>query len=125
MADKERELGFKIVIDNVSNEAQELEKITLQLRNLKKEKQDLEKLASKGFASREQVAQLAAYRKEIEDNTKRQQELKKVIDSAPDSLNRMRAELIRLKNEYANASAEVREKKIGRASCRERVSSPV
>src|SRR5574343_351012 len=43
-------------------------------------------------------------------NTKKEkQKLKKFIDSAPDSFNRMRADLISLKNEYANGSAELRQ----------------
>lgn len=106
----EKVLSFNIDILGVSNEATELEKITLQLKNLKKEKQELERLARTGFASGEQVRQLAAYSKEIDSHTKLQKELKKVVDSAPDSLNRMRAELIKLKDQYANTSAEVREK---------------
>ena len=110
MADKNRELGFRVVLENVPNEAQELAKLIIQFKNLNKEINEFEKLARKGIASKEQIAQLASLRKELDENTRSQQYLKKVIDSAPDSLNRMRADLIKLKYEYANASTEVREK---------------
>ena len=53
MADKT--LTFEIDITGVSNEANELAKIELQLKNIKKEKQELENLARRGFASGEQV----------------------------------------------------------------------
>lgn len=108
MSDKQ--LSFSIVIDGISNEANELAKITLQLQNLKKEQKELYELAKNGFASKEQISQLAAYNKEIDNQTARQKELKKVMDSAPDSLNRMRQELINLKNQYANTSGEIRDR---------------
>jgi len=110
MADKE--LSFSISIEGISNEATEISKLTIQLQALKKERAELMKQASQPghIASNEEKLKLAAYTKEIETQTSRQRELKKVIDSAPDSLSRMRVELSKLKQEYANASAAVREK---------------
>lgn len=108
MSDKT--LSFGIEITGV-NEASELAKIELQLRNIKKEREELIKQANRPghFASTDERLKIAAINKEIEAQTNRQKELKKVIDSAPDSLSRMRAELIRLKEAYANASKEVRD----------------
>lgn len=112
MAEKERVVGFRIDITGVSNESKELAKVEVQLKNLRKEKQELDKLAKKGFLSNEQKSALAAYNKEIEKAAIKHKELKKVVDTADDSLERMRAELIRLKGEYASASAIAREKMI-------------
>jgi len=108
MSDKT--LSFNIVVDGVTNETTELAKLEVQLKNIKKERDELMKQARKGFTSKEQAQQLAAYNKQIDKMTQSQKELKKIVDSAPDSLSRMRAELIKLKGEYANASAAAREK---------------
>jgi len=108
----EKELSFSISIEGISNEASELANLTLQMQALKKERAELIKQASQPghFVSNEEKLKIAAYTKEIETQTNRQRELKKVIDSAPDSLQRMRAELIKLKDEYAKASEAVRNK---------------
>src|SRR5450759_5156606 len=111
MAD-EKVLGFSIVINGVSNEAMELQKLTLQLQNLNKEYKDLETAVKDqgGLASNTQLQQLAALNNEIDNHKTQIKELDKIQGSAKDSLNRMRTELIKLKDDYANASAEVREK---------------
>jgi len=87
MAD-EKTLGFKVVIDGVSNEATEIQKLTLQLQNLNKEYKDLQKTIQQqgGLASAEQLQQLAALDKEMQSQKDRQTELKKAIDSTTDSL---------------------------------------
>ena len=108
MSDKT--LSFNIVVDGVSNEAEQLAKIEYQLRNIKREKSELDKMAAKGFLSNEDRARLAAYNKDIETQTKLQKELKMVNGSASDSLDRMRAKLIRMKDAFGSSSAEVREK---------------
>ena len=111
MAD-EKVLGFSIVINGVSNEAMELQKLTLQLQNLNKEYKDLQKTVKDqgGLASNTQLQQLAALNNEIDNHKTQIKELDKIQGFAKDSLNRMRTELIKLKDDYANASAEVREK---------------
>ena len=77
-----------------------------ELNGIKQPKRDInykvslneeQKLAKKGIASDDQLRKLAAYRKEAENNLKVQKELKRVMDTAPDSLARMKAELIKLK----------------------------
>ena len=110
----EKVLGFSVQITGISNEATELQKLNIWFQNLNKEYKDLQKTIKEqgGFASNEQLRQLAALSKEMTNNKDRTTELKKVIDSAPDSLNRMRAELIRLKDEYGKASGAVREQMI-------------
>ena len=105
-----RTLSFNIDVLGVSNESQELAKIELQLKNIKKEKQELDKLARQGFASQEQLRQLAAYNSEIKKQETNLKQLKAVVDTADDSLARMRQELIRLKNEYAATSEAGRQK---------------
>lgn len=101
-------ISFEIDITGVSNEANELAKIELQLKNIKKEKQELERLAKRGFASGEQIRQLAAYNAEIKKQETNLKQLKNVVDTADGSLARMRQELIRLKNQYAAVGAEAR-----------------
>jgi hypothetical protein len=112
MADKQ--ISFEIKIEGISNEAIELEKLNLQFVNLTKEYKELQKAvnAPGHFASQDELRQLAAYSKAIGENKDRTKELTRVIDSAPDSLNRMRQNLIKLKDEYANASGVVREKMV-------------
>ena len=103
-------LAFNISIEGISNEAKELEKLHVWAKNLNEEMRELEKLAKKGIASDDQLRKLAAYRKEAENNLKVQKELKRVMDTAPDSLARMKAELIKLKAAYDAASASARDK---------------
>ena len=111
MAD-EKTLGFSIVINGVSVEAAELQKLTIQLQNLNKEYKDLQKTIQQqgGLASNNQIQQLAAYSKEINTHKDSINNLKKVVDSAPDSLNSMRAELIRAKDAAADCSATIRDR---------------
>jgi len=104
----EKVLSFKIDVSGVSSEDNELAKLDLQIKNIKKEITELEKVARKGIASNEQIRQLAAYNKELGNMQARQKDLTKVANTAKDSLTRMRAELIKLKADYANGSAEVR-----------------
>lgn len=108
MSDKT--LTFNIAVEGVSNEATELSKLEVQLKNIKKERDELMKQAREGFASKKELQQLAAYNTQINKMEQSHKKLKQVVDSAPDSLSRMRAELIKLKGEYANASAAAREK---------------
>jgi hypothetical protein len=104
----EKIIAFKIDVSGVSNEDNALAKLDLQIKNIKKEITELEKSARKGIASNEQIRQLAAYNKELGNMQTRQKDLTKVANTAKDSLTRMRAELIRLKADYANGSAELR-----------------
>jgi hypothetical protein len=110
MADKG--LSFTVSVEGVSQEASELSKLTVQLKNLKKERDELIKQASRPghIASKEERLQIAAYNKEITEQSKRQKELAKVIDSAEGSLNRKRAALIKMKEAYAAASPEIAQK---------------
>src|ERR1035437_7485242 len=109
MAD-EKTLGFKIAIDGISNEATELQKLTIQLQNLNKEYKDLQKTINQqgGLASNDQLRQLAAYSQEIDNHKDSIKELVRVQGSAEDSLVRMRTKLIDLKDQYANGSAALR-----------------
>ena len=106
----EKVLGFRIDIEGVTSEAEELAKLELQLKALKKEKLELQKLAGKGIASTEDIQKLAAYNAEIKKQENALKDLKKIVDSSGDSLTRMRNELINLKAQAANGSAELREK---------------
>ncbi len=107
----EKTLSFSIQIDGISNEAMELQKITLQLQNLNKEYKDLQKSIKEqgGFASNDQLRQLAAYRTEIDSQKDSLSVLNKVVDSAPDSLDRMKQSLTELKAQWSAGSTEVRE----------------
>jgi hypothetical protein len=107
MADKV--LSFKIDIEGVSTESQELAKLEIQLKNIKKEKQELLKLSSKGFASKEQQQQLAAYNKEIARQEAALKTLKRVVDTASDSLARKKAVLIELTTKSDKASQSIRD----------------
>jgi hypothetical protein len=109
MANDEKTLGFSIQIDGISNEADQLAKITLEVAKLTKAKNDLLKAYKDGYLSETQAIQsLSALTRELNTQKDAQTELKKVVDSAPDSLQRMRALLIQLKDEYANGSASLR-----------------
>src|ERR1035437_7296595 len=109
MAD-EKTLGFKIAIDGISNEATELQTLTIQLQNLTKEYKDLQKTINQqgGLASNDHLRQLAAYSQEIDNHKDSIKELVRVQGSAEDSLVRMRTKLIDLKDQYANGSAALR-----------------
>lgn len=111
MAD-DKTLSFNIVIDGVSNEATELQKLYIQFQNLNKEYKDLQKTVKQqgGIASTEQLQQLAAYSKELENNKNQTSNLKKVIDTASDSLDRMKAALIEMKATANAGSEELRNK---------------
>lgn len=108
----EKTLAFSIAINGISNENVELQKLNLQFQNLNKEYKDLQKTIKEqgGLASNDQLQQLAAYSKEINNHKDSIKELNRVMDSAPDSLNRMRAELIRAKDAAAGCSTEIRER---------------
>jgi hypothetical protein len=111
MAD-EKTISFKIEINGLSNEAQELQKLQIWFQNLNKEYKDLQKSIkqSGGFASNEQLHQLAALSKAMEENKNQTAYLKKVIDTAGDSLDRMKASLIKMKQEADAGSEELRNK---------------
>jgi hypothetical protein len=110
MADKEKQLAFSIAIEGVSNEAQQLAQIEIHLKNIKNVHDELLKQSTKPghIASNEERQKLAAYNKEIGAQEAAYKGLKKVIDSAPDSLNRMRQRLIEMRTEAANASGTLR-----------------
>ena len=111
--DKDKTLGFAIQISGVSNEADQLAKITLEVAKLTKAKQDLLKAYKDGYISETQAIQsLSSLTRELNTQKDAQSELKKVVDSAPDSLNRMRAVLINLKEQYANGSTALREQMV-------------
>jgi len=108
MADKE--LSFSIRVDGISNEASEISKLEVELRNLRKEKEALMKVAQKeGVLTEDTKLKLAAYNKEIRENENRQRELKRNVEAADDSLTRMRTRLIELKKQYADGSAAIRQ----------------
>ncbi|HPS56073.1 MAG TPA: hypothetical protein PLP05_10785, partial [Sedimentisphaerales bacterium] len=77
MSDKT--LAFNIDIQGVSNEERELERLGVQLKNLKKETTELEKAAKKGIASDAQLRQLAAYRAETYKQTEQFKKLKQEL----------------------------------------------
>jgi hypothetical protein len=110
MADeKDKTLGFSVQINGVSNEADQLAKITLEVAKLTKAKNDLIKSYRDGKTSEQDaVTQLAALTRELNTQKDAQDNLKKIVDTAGDSLNRMRATLIDLKDQYANGSASLR-----------------
>lgn len=107
-----KNLAFSISIEGVSQEGEELAKIVLQLQNLKKERAELIKQASSPghIASTEERQKLAAYNKEIKTQEEALKTLKRVVDSASDSLARKKALLIELKTKADGASESVRER---------------
>lgn len=109
MADKE--LSFAISIDGISAEATELVKIELQLKAIKKERDELIKQASKPghIASTEERLKLAAYNKEIGAQEAALKTLKRVVDTASDSLARKKALLIELTSKSDKATQAVRD----------------
>ena len=110
-ADKEKTLAFKITIDGVSQEQIQLQKLEQNLKNLKKEKQELLELSKKeGIMSTDTAAKLAAYDNEIRRLTDNKKQLAKVAGTATDSLTRMRAELIQMKKQAADGSQELNAK---------------
>ena len=104
MSDKT--LSFNIVVDGVSDSELLFERIGVQVKNLKKEITELEKAAKKGIASDEQLRQLAALRKEYDSQIAVQKNLKKEIDNVDGSVNKMRADLSKLKAEYYSTADE-------------------
>lgn len=106
-----KELGFSIRIDGINTEANEIAKLEFQLKNLKKEKQELLETSRKeGFLSNENKRALTAYNKEIGIQEASLKTLKRVVDTASDSLNRKKALLIQLKEQYGSASDAVAKK---------------
>lgn len=106
---EDKTLGFSVEITGVSTEADQLAKITLEVAKLTKAKNDLIKSYRDGKTSEQDaVTQLAALTRELNTQKDVQDNLKKVVDTAGDSLNRMRATLIDLKDQYANGSASLR-----------------
>ncbi len=104
-----KELSFTIAIDGVSNEATEMSKLIIQLQALKKERAELIKQASLPghLASNEEKQKLAAYNKEIGNQEAALKTLKRVVDTASDSLERKKALLIKLTAESNKASDAV------------------
>ena len=107
----EKVLGFKIDIEGVSSEAQELAKLELQLKNIKKERAELMKQATSPnhLASNEERQKLAAYNKEIASQEAALKTLKRVVDSASDSLARKKALLIELTAKSDKATQSIRD----------------
>jgi hypothetical protein len=106
----EKTLGFKIQIDGVSNESAELEKLSFQIGNLKKEKADLLKQSkAEGILSTENKLKLAAYTKEINTQEVSLKTLKRVVDTASDSLARKKALLIELTAKSDKATQAIRD----------------
>jgi hypothetical protein len=106
-----KQLAFELKILGLSIEQGELAKVNIALKELHDNQKKIDESFKKGKITLEQyVAQTAANTKATNENKTAQKELTKTVDSAEGSLNRMRAELIKLKSDYANASAEVREK---------------
>jgi len=107
----EKTLSFKIDITGVSNEAAELAKIELQLKNIKKERAELMKQATSPnhIASSEETRRLAAYNKEIKEQETALKTLKRVVDTANDSLARKKALLIELVQKSDAASKSIRD----------------
>ena len=87
MSDKT--LAFKIDVQGVSNEEKELEKLGVQIKNLKNEMRELEKASKKGIASDDQLRQLAAYRKEIDKQTTEFKKLKQELYPVESSFSKL------------------------------------
>lgn len=109
-AKTQKVLGFKIEIDGASTEAQTLALLDQQLKALKRSRDDLNKQVKDGFTSPEQIQAMEDYNREIKKLQEETKNLNKIVDSAPDSLSRMRAELIRAKDAASNCSTEIRER---------------
>ncbi len=105
----EKQLSFSIAIDGISSENQELAKLELQLKAIKKERAELIKQASSPghIASTEELQKLAAYNKEIGVQDAALKSLKRVVDSASDSLARKKALLIELTEKSNKATAAI------------------
>ena len=105
----EKVLAFSIRVDGVSNEANEIAKLTIQLKNLKAERNELIKQASSPghIASNEELQKLAAYNREIGVQDAALKTLKRTVDSASDSLARKKAVLIELTEKSNKASSSI------------------
>ena len=80
MADKEREIGFKVTIDGVSDAEMNMSRLTVQIKNTQRELSALEKAMQKGIASNEQLARHAQLTKHLDENRKALAEVKKGLD---------------------------------------------
>ena len=104
-----KQLSFELKVLGVSAEQGELAKLNLALQDLNKARKDLNQSYKDGKVSQaEYIAQMASINRSTSDTKDQISQLKKVVDSAPDSLNRMRQSLIDLKDQYANGSAALR-----------------
>lgn len=115
MSDKEKTVGFKIEIDGTSQEAQQLAKVELALKAITKERnnylkllQEVEKVGGKLTSS--QIRELASLSAAVKKQNDTYRELKRVVDTASDSLARKKATLIELKKAYDVASESVAKK---------------
>ena len=113
MADKT--LSFAIDITGVSQEAAELAKVELGLKNITKERNDYIKLLQQvekvgGKLTKAQITELAALNTAVKNQTDTYKGLKKVVDTADDSLDRMRSDLVKMKTTANSSSAEIRTK---------------
>jgi len=113
MADKT--LSFAIDIAGASQEATELAKIELGLKKLTKERNDYLKLLQAvekagGKLNKEQLTELAAMNTAVKKQSDLYKEHKKVVDTAGDSLTRMRSKLVEMKKAAADGDAALNAK---------------
>ena len=111
MEDKEKRVAIKIVIDGVSNEQVILQQVELALKRLADTKNIVNKAFKDGKITEEEaVKSLVQLTKEQTKLSTEQKNLKNTMDSAVDSVTRMRVRLSEMKKEYYDGSAAVREK---------------
>jgi hypothetical protein len=110
MADKE--VIVRVKVEGLSAGAIEVQKLNIAFTQLNKEYKDLQKTiaANGGNATQDQITKLASLAAQMKDNKNAQADYTKTMNAADDSLNKMRADLIILKENYANAGAAAREK---------------
>jgi hypothetical protein len=109
MADKE--VIVRVKVEGLSAGAIEVQKLNVQFAQLNKEYKDLQKTvaANRGNATQDQITKLASLAAQMKDNKNAQADYTKTMNAADDSLNKMRRDLIILKDNYANAGAAARE----------------
>lgn len=110
----EKKLSFEIEINGLSNEATEMQKLSVWMKNLKEDIAKLNKEIKEqgGVGSKEQLQKLAAMNVALKDHANQYKDLSRVVNTANDSLARKRTQLIQLKQEYSNSSQEVAQKMV-------------
>lgn len=112
---EEKKLSFSVDVMGVSQEAKKLAEVELALKKLTKERNDYVKLLQEvqkvgGKLTDAQLKEMAALNTAQKKEAENYKNLKKVVDTAGDSLNRMRSRLAEMKTAANDGDAALRNK---------------